>query len=233
MVKMSHPSSSYSEQVKSENGAGAGAGAGPGPGRPTREQAEQRKIELLDKTLDLFLEKGYERTSIEEIAASVGMAKRTVYTLHSSKKSLFLAALRKAIDDWLVPVQTLKDNETQDVEESLLRIGKILIDNVLTSQGLRLLRITNAESTHMPEISLYTYKNGTEPTLSYLSDFFIRVGPKGIRRKEANDAALAFLYLVVGGPANMAAWGIQMSRRSLSHHVRYSVRLFLYGFGKR
>lgn len=202
---------------------------GPGPGRPTREQAEQRNLELLDKTLDLFLEKGYERTSIEEIAAAVGMAKRTVYSLHGNKKTLFMAALTRAIDNWIVPVQTLHDSESDDIEESLLRIGKILLDNILTPQGLRLLRITNAESSHMPEISLYTYQSGTGPTLGYLADFFTRCGPKGMKRKEAEQAALAFLYLVVGGPANMMAWGMDVDRPQLNQHIRYSVRLFLHG----
>ena len=203
---------------------------GPGPGRPTRGQAEQRNLELLDKTLELFLEKGYDRTSIEEIAASVGMAKRTVYSLHGKKKALFLASLRQAIDNWLVPPEVLEANESEDIEESLLTIGKILLDNVLTPQGLRLLRITNSEASHMPEISLYTYQRGTGPTLEYLSDFFIRKSPRSIKRKEASDAALAFLSLVIGGPANMAAWGIDLDNAQLSHHVKYSVHLFLHGF---
>lgn len=203
---------------------------GPGPGRPTREQAEQRNFELLDKSLDLFLEKGYERTSIEEVAASVGMAKRTVYALHGNKKSLLMTALRRAIDNWIVPVQVLRDSESDDLEKSLLRIGKILLDNILTPQGLRLLRITNAESSHMPEISLYTYQSGTGPTLEYLTDLFVRRGPKGIKKKEAEEAALAFLYLAVGGPSNMVAWGIELDRPHLNRHIRYSVRIFLYGF---
>ncbi len=46
-----------------------------GPGRPTRTNAE-----LLDKALDLFLENGFERTSIDAITAAAGMAKRTVRT---------------------------------------------------------------------------------------------------------------------------------------------------------
>ena len=51
----------------------------PGAGRPTREQAELRHQELLDRALELFLENGFELTTIESIAASVGMTKRTVY----------------------------------------------------------------------------------------------------------------------------------------------------------
>lgn len=202
---------------------------GPGPGRPTRLQAEQRNLELLDRALDLFLEKGYQRTTIEGIAAEVGMAKRTVYSLYGDKKTLFMTALQRAIDDWIVPVEDLHALETDDLEKTLLRVGRVLVDNILTPKGLRLLRITNAESTSMPEISTYTYQRGTGPTLDYLTDLFLRRGPAGKKLLDAKEAALAFLYLVVGGPANMSAWGVPVKKVQINRHTRYSVRLFLYG----
>jgi hypothetical protein len=44
--------------------------ARPSAGRPTREQAEQRHEELLDRALEQFLEKGFELATMEAIAAS-------------------------------------------------------------------------------------------------------------------------------------------------------------------
>ena len=69
-----------------------------GPGRPTLSNEE-----LLDKAVDLFLEKGFERTTIDAITASAGMAKRTVYLRYGDKTALFKAALQRAIEDWIVP----------------------------------------------------------------------------------------------------------------------------------
>ena len=204
-------------------------GPGPGPGRPTRQQAEQRNLELLDKALDLFLENGYERASMEGIAAAVGMAKRTVYAQYSDKKTLFMASLKRAIDEWIVPVEVLQGAETDDFEETLLSIGKILVDNMMTREGLRLLRITNAEANRTPEISVYTYRQGTGPTLDYLSDLFVRSCPKAMPLEDAQEAALAFLYLVVGGPANMSAWGVAGDAEQIDRHTHYCVRLFLHG----
>jgi TetR/AcrR family transcriptional regulator, mexJK operon transcriptional repressor len=117
-----------------------------GPGRPTLSNEE-----LLDKALDLFLEKGFERTTIDAITASAGMAKRTVYLRYSDKTALFKAALQRAIEDWIVPVERLRAAESDDIEETLLRVGQILMENLMGPAGLRLLRITNAESARMPE----------------------------------------------------------------------------------
>jgi AcrR family transcriptional regulator len=70
----------------------------PGAGRPTREQAERRHMELLDRALELFLERGFEVATIDAIAADVGMTKRTVYGLYADKKSLFNATVQRAIE---------------------------------------------------------------------------------------------------------------------------------------
>jgi len=195
------------------------------PGRPTLSNEE-----LLDKALDLFLERGFEGTSIEAICSTAGMAKRTVYARYGDKTTLFKAAISRAIEEWIVPVARLREAETGNFEEDLLTIGRILVTNLMSPAGLRLLRLTNAVSGSMPEIGAYNVDIGTGPTLGYLADLFRRhcsSASEGF--PEADDAAQAFLYLVVGGPTNAAAWGVPMDAEQVERDTRYNVRLFLHG----
>ena len=192
-----------------------------GPGRPTLSNEE-----LLDTALDLFLEKGFERTSIDAITSAAGMAKRTVYARYGDKTNLFKAALTRAIEEWIVPVERLRAAETDDLEESLVGIGDILVANILSPAGLRLLRLTNAESVRMPEISTFSVRHGTDPTLHYLAELFERRASNGA---DWNLAAQAFLNLVVGGVSNNAGWGMSIEPVEAERHVRFSVRLFLNG----
>lgn len=195
------------------------------PGRPSLSNEE-----LLDKALDLFLEKGFAGTSVDAICAAAGMAKRTVYARYGDKESLFKAALSRAIDEWIVPIEHLRAQEDDDFEASLIRIGEILVENVLGPAGLRLLRLTNAESVAMPEVALENVRRGTEPTLNYLADLFRRrLDDGGGSFPEADEAAQAFLSIVVGGPASNAAWGMRMDMATIERHTCYSVRLFLHG----
>jgi len=204
-----------------------------GPGRPTLSNEE-----LLDTALDLFLEHGFERTSIEGICAAAGMAKRTVYARYGDKTTLFKAALDRAIGEWIVPVEQLAAAETDDLGESLLAIGRLLLANILSPAGQRLMRLTNAESIRMPEIGPKNVHQGTEPTIAWLAQLFDRRlggggagagGGGGGGFADARQAAESFLYLVVGGPANMAAWGVGFDPGEIDRHVNYSVGLFLNG----
>lgn len=199
------------------------------PGRPTLSNEE-----LLDKALDLFLEQGFERTSIDAITAAAGMAKRTVYARYGDKETLFKAALKRAIEDWIVPVERLREAETTDFGQTLQAIGDILVGNLLTPAGLRLLRLTNAVSGQMPEIGAFNVKLGTEPTLDYLAGLFGRhPGAPAMDGKHARLAASAFLNLVVGGPANAAAWGVETAEEDVKTYTRFSIGLMLHGLQPR
>ncbi|MFA7602163.1 MAG: TetR/AcrR family transcriptional regulator [Novosphingobium sp.] len=195
------------------------------PGRPTLSDEQ-----LLDIALDLFLEHGFERTSIDAITSAAGMAKRTVYARYADKETLFKAALGRAIDEWLVPVERLRAAEQDDLEKTLLAIAQMLLTNILSPAGMRLLRLSNAVSVSMPEIAAANTRMGTEPTLAYLADLFRRrLLPSDAPAPEADEAALAFLHLVVGGPASTAAWGVVLDDVAIERHTRYCVRLFLHG----
>lgn len=197
------------------------------PGRPSLSNEQ-----LLDKALDLFLEQGFERTSIEAICQSASMAKRTVYARYGDKTTLFKAALHRAIEEWIVPVERLRAAECDDLEACLLAIGQILVANIMSPAGLRLMRLTNAESGRMPEIGACNVLSGTQPTIAYLADLLTRrIGGGGEgdgTLPEAETAGEAFLSLV-NGPALTAAWGVPVDAAAVDRHTRYAVRLFLHG----
>jgi TetR/AcrR family transcriptional regulator, mexJK operon transcriptional repressor len=193
------------------------------PGRPSLSNEQ-----LLDRALDLFLEQGFDRTSIEAICQAAGMAKRTVYSRYGDKQTLFKAALQRAITEWIVPVERLRSAECGDLEQSLLAIGEILLANIMSPAGLCLLRLTNAESGRLPEIGANNVQQGTEPTIAYLADLFSRRLDSSMPGLELREAAEGFLHLITG-PAIDAAWGVRRDEAALARHVRYSVKLFLYG----
>ncbi len=203
-------------------------------GRPTKTQAEERHAELLDVALGMFLDKGYELTTIEALAAQLGMTKRTVYARYVDKAALFRAAVDRAIQRYVVPIESVLASESDDLQETLIRVAHIRIANLMTPEGLRLQRVLNAEAYRFPDIFDRFFAQAAKPTVDYLADLFERQSALGeIVTDNRARAAIAFMSMVVGAPARSLVAGGHIAPAELDERIRFSVRLFLNGVRPR
>jgi TetR/AcrR family transcriptional regulator of autoinduction and epiphytic fitness len=95
-----------------------------------RDKSKKRAT-ILDGAIDVFISMGYELASMDKIAETAGVSKRTVYNHFGSKENLFQAI----VDDFLSKRQSLKtiiyDSE-RSLEEQLLAFANaeiFLIDS--------------------------------------------------------------------------------------------------------
>ena len=203
-------------------------------GRPTRDRAEARHRELLDTALDIFLDRGFEQTSMEGVAAAVGMTKRTVYARYSDKAALFKATVQHAIQRLVVPDATLAALESHDLEATLGAVARLRVAQVTTPQGLKLQRIINTESYRFPEIFTMSFQQGTRPVIAFLADLLRRHDSAGaVCVEQPEMAATIFMSMVVGGPVRIIVSGNPLSQRAIDARIDFSVRLFMNGVRPR
>ena len=69
----------------------------PQRGPKFRRRAEARPDEVLDAALDLFIEKGFAATRVEDIARRAGLSKGAVYLYFPSKEKILEGIVRRAI----------------------------------------------------------------------------------------------------------------------------------------
>jgi TetR/AcrR family transcriptional regulator, mexJK operon transcriptional repressor len=182
----------------------------------------------------MFLDQGFEQTTLEAIATSLGMTKRTIYARYADKAALFKAAVQQAIERWIMPREKLDALDTDDLEGTLLAVAHIRIAHVLTPDGLRMQRILNAESYRFPEISLSAYEKGSRPVIEFLAEVLARHHARGaIQVERPQLAATVFLGMVVGAPTRRIASGLPLTAAEIEDRVTYSVRLFLDGIRRR
>ena len=75
---------------------------------------------MLDAAFELFLERGYEGTSMEAIAGALGVTKPVVYACYPSKEELFEALLRREEERVLSQIAAaLPDAPEGDLEATL------------------------------------------------------------------------------------------------------------------
>ena len=97
--------------------------------RPRRKRAahlgpERRRPFVLDAAYDLFLEKGFEGTSMDAIASAAGVSKPVVYDCFASKDELFTAMLDREEERILVETgKALATTGTSDDPEATLIRG--------------------------------------------------------------------------------------------------------------
>ena len=77
--------------------------------RPTRDQTRAR---LLQAASEVFAKHGYDRASLDDVAAAAGLTKGAVYSSFASKDELFYALMRERIGERLALVATAVDRQT-------------------------------------------------------------------------------------------------------------------------
>ena len=112
------------------------------PGRPRSSRAHAA---ILDATLALLAEKGYERLSVEDVAAAAGVGKATIYRRWPSKGPLVIAAYGK--------LPGLAPPDTGDLADDLTALLRSFARILETTPLPRVLPILAGECLHDPELA--------------------------------------------------------------------------------
>src|SRR5215471_11792722 len=131
---------------------------GPG-GRPTRQEAERRHHSLIETAFRLFLERGWEGVSVDEIARQSGVAKGFIYARYPDKAALFVGAIERLMEDAMGTLH-LAEPLPDDVEDGLYEFGRKLLDIVLRPDALAIHRQFLAEAGRFPDlVKLFLARN--------------------------------------------------------------------------
>ncbi len=81
------------------------------------KEPEVRKQEILDMALKLFGEKGYEKTSIADIAKAIGVAQGLCYRYFPSKEALFDSAIEQYANVLVEQYTVVPKDNTQTLRQ--------------------------------------------------------------------------------------------------------------------
>ncbi|MGW6279520.1 TetR/AcrR family transcriptional regulator [Kribbella sp. NPDC055071] len=159
------------------------AGEAVGPGRPpVRRRSPAKRSAILAAATAMFLEHGYERTSVDAIAASAGVGKQTVYGHFGDKEKLFLAV----IEETQRTLAAELDRPLQDTGDPLADLTAAvewLLEGVLSPPLAALHRLTIAELPHHPELQRMWRDETEKPSRDDLVIDYLRAcDEKGILR---------------------------------------------------
>ncbi|MBI3436191.1 MAG: TetR/AcrR family transcriptional regulator, partial [Proteobacteria bacterium] len=136
---------------------------------------------ILGAATTLFLEIGYGAMSMNMLVARVGGSKSTIYAHFFNKEKLFEAAIARLLDEF-VPSAGNFDPTGLSLREGLTRIGRKLVENVVSHRHVALARMVIAEAPRFPEIGRIYYAHGPASTYQGLKQFLaLHNGKAGLK----------------------------------------------------
>ncbi len=154
------------------------------PGRPRSEAAEQAIIEA---TLDVFAEQGFEGVCVELVAARAGVGKATIYRRWPNKEELLLAALGSLKSPYPEPAGV-------SVRDDLLAIVEVMCADKADPRKARRYALMLGEGEKYPRLMARYKAEVVEPRREMIRSV-IRRGIETGELRPDTDVEIAMLTL--------------------------------------
>jgi AcrR family transcriptional regulator len=187
---------------------------------------------MIRLTTPLFLKRGYDKVSIDDIVGVVGGSKATIYAWFGSKEGLFKAVVRQKCRDVTLAIDIDAEGS---LEQQLTRIGLSFLQRALSPPILEFHRLMVSIGRTFPQASRLFFEAGPVSAYSIVASWIAKRQHEGrIINEDPYRLAVLFLDMLIGEhqlgrltrmPRAAHAAGIEAT-------VRISVKVFLCGVAR-
>lgn len=197
---------------------------------PHHCRAEKRRQALLDAATTLFLDKGFERSSVADIVALAGGSRSTLYDLFGNKEGLLRVMVEEeaqAIRAAIGPAELALDFS----EDGLVELAGRFVRAILAPRAVAVFRILATEGERLPDIAATFFEYGPRAIERQLAERFRRALPKMSTGVGPEQLVQVFLGAMIGSFHPRHLLGLRQAPLvcGIDDHVRLAVRIFLYG----
>lgn len=121
-------------------------------GRPPKERAGEVEERILDAARKVFLERGFEGASVDEIAEVARSGKPTIYARFANKRALFTAVVMRDVVSRIEQFATVLPTDA-GAQERLVTAGVAMLDWALSSERMGMMRLAVAEVRRFPDLA--------------------------------------------------------------------------------
>jgi AcrR family transcriptional regulator len=205
----------------------------PRPGRPPKDLAGDVKARILDAAQRVFLARGYQSASLDEIAEAAPASKPTIYAHFPGKDALFEAVVGRVIDG-LTNFEGFQP-KGRSVQDRLASLGIEVVERFI-EETIAVTRATIAEADRFPALSRHVHEAGRDRAAAAVSQVLndtarpVLRGSKGaFSPKRTLATAQIFMDLILLPMLMRALMGESAKelRRELPAFVRERVSFFL------
>lgn len=182
------------------------------PRRQRRKEA--RPTELTAAALDLFVEKGFAATRLEDVASRAGVSKGTLYLYFDSKEALFKAVILEGIVPVLERGESIVAAHTGSSSEALRQLVLNWWQMIGGTKLAGVPKLMISEARNFPEVAQFYYDN----VISRGRRLLRGVLEQGIQRGEFRPMNVdTCIDVVMAPPMMLAIWRCSMSACHCAH----------------
>ena len=200
-------------------------------GRPKSADIKKLNGSMLAAAGELFLQHGFDATSMDAIAARARVSKRTLYSRYPDKSSLFKAVIYDLLGRILVPIETIHDSDGE-LEGILLTLARDLVVHALKPELLAVHRVITFEIQRNPEFGRWINEARRKPAIHLIARILER-HQNELRVTDFEAAAEQFASLTYDCSMRLGSAGMTFSPREITERVSAAVQLFLAGVRRR
>ena len=89
---------------------------------------DKRKQEILQKSLDVFIEEGYEDATFQKIADRCGITRTTLYIYFKNKHEIFLGSIKELLSEVEIALKNIMSDSSLSAEDGLRKVLATLTD---------------------------------------------------------------------------------------------------------
>jgi AcrR family transcriptional regulator len=186
--------------------------------------------------LRLFLRDGYERTSVDAIAAEAGVSKRTIYNRYGDKENLFRSVLQDMFTEMMAAFGRIADahlTDVTDVESDLIAfLREAAFTLTLAVDRFALIRLILTEAPYFP--ALLRQERAQEGMHATLARALARLAAEGkLAVTDPQEASEHLFALTLGRASERSMFsGGKLSAAEVDRIVTGGVRVFLCAYGR-
>lgn len=160
---------------------------------------DARPAELLEAALDLFAERGFAATRLEDVAKRAGVSKGTLYLYFSGKEELFKAVVRESLLPKLAAAEDILKTKVADSIEQLRYLIQTWWEQIGNTRLAGLSKLVLSESANFPELAEFYHKE----FISRGVGIFEGLLKRGIERGEIRTVDVHHITQVIMAPLMM------------------------------
>ena len=156
--------------------------------RRGRVRSESTRRAILEATRDELAASGYDKLSIDRIAAAAGAGKQTVYRWYPTKSALVADCL---LEGYVLPATSIGVPDTGDIRRDLGDWLRAFAEGLDHPQNAALIRACTAAAADNDEVAAKFYENATAATETALTERLHAAELAGQLKKDAPAVAVA------------------------------------------